>query len=69
MLIGARRTGLHRPLERRDLDMQDGSDPAVDSSEAAIDGRGEFIRIADEVSVRTERSADIGKASLLALPA
>jgi hypothetical protein len=49
--------------------MQDGSDPAVDSGEAAIDGRGELIRIADEFSVRAERAADIGEISLLALPA
>ena len=49
--------------------MQHGSDPAVDSSEAAIDGRGELIRLPDEFSVRAERTADIGKVSLLALPA
>jgi hypothetical protein len=49
--------------------MQHGSDPAIDSGEAAIDGRGEFIRIADEFSVRAERAANIGKAALLALPA
>ena len=48
--------------------MQHGSYPAVDSGEAAIDGRGEFIRLADEFSVRAERAADIGKASPLALP-
>jgi hypothetical protein len=49
--------------------MQDGSDPAVDSCEAAIDGRGEFIRIADEFGMGAERAADIGEVSLLALPA
>ena len=47
------------PLERRDLDMQDGGDPAVDGGETAIDGRGEFIGLADEFSVRAERTADI----------
>ena len=68
MLLAARRTK-PGPLERRDLDMQHGSDPAVDSSEAAIDGRGELIRLPDEFSMRAERAADIGKVSLLALPA
>src|SRR4051812_16237660 len=48
--------------------MQDGGDPAVDSGEAAIDSRGEVIRLADEFSVRAERAADIGEVSLLALP-
>ena len=69
MQIGAGRTGLSRPLERRDLDMQDGSDATVDGGETAIDGRGEVIRLADEFSVRAERAADIGEVSLLALPA
>src|SRR3954451_22198258 len=49
--------------------MQHGSDPAVDSGEAAIDGRSEFIRLADEFTVRPECAADIGEVSLLALPA
>ena len=49
--------------------MQDGSYSTIDSSEAAIDRSGEFIRFADEFSVRAERAADIGKASPLALPA
>src|SRR3954447_14877234 len=49
--------------------MQDGCDPAVDSGEAAIDGRSEFIRLADEFTVRPECAADIGEVSLLALPA
>ncbi len=49
--------------------MQHGGDPAVDSGEAAIDGRGEFIRVANEFRMGAERAADIGKAALLALPA
>ena len=57
------------PLERRDLDMQDGSDSTVDGSEAAIDRSGEFVRLADEFTVRAEGTANIGEASLLALPA
>ena len=51
------------------MDMQDGSDSTVDSGEAAIDRSGEFIRLADELSMRAEGTADIGEASLLALPA
>ena len=49
--------------------MQDGGYSTIDSSEAAIDCSGEFIRFADEFSVRAERTADIGKVALLALPA
>jgi hypothetical protein len=49
--------------------MQHGGDPAIDGGETAIDRRGKFVRIADEFSVRAKRAADIGKASLLALPA
>ena len=49
--------------------MQHGSDPAVDSGEAAIDGRGEFIRSANEFRMGAERAANIGKAAPLALPA
>ena len=49
--------------------MQDGGDPAIDGGEAAIDSRGEFIRIANEFGVSAERAADIGKTPLLALPA
>jgi len=49
--------------------MQDGSYSTIDRREAAVDGRGEVIRIADEFSVRAERAADIGKVSLFALPA
>src|SRR6267142_6379420 len=49
--------------------MQDGGHSTVDSSEAAVDRSGKFIRIAYEFSVRAERTADIGKVSLLALPA
>jgi hypothetical protein len=67
--FGARRTNLNFPLERRDLDMQDGSDSAIDSSEAPIDRSGEFIRLADEFAMRAEGAANIGEASLLALPA
>jgi hypothetical protein len=48
--------------------MQDGSHSTIDSSEAAVDRSRKFIRIADEFSVRAERAADIGKASLFALP-
>src|SRR6478752_1815014 len=69
MQIGAGRTGLGRPLERRDLDMQDGGYSTVDGSEAALDGGSEFIRLADEFGMRAGRAADIGKAALLALPA
>src|SRR3954463_11699072 len=64
----ARRTKFG-PLQRRDLDMQDGCDPAVDSGEAGTDGRSEVIRLADEFTVRPECAADIGEVSLLALPA
>ena len=39
--------------------MQDGGYSTIDSSEAAIDCSGEFIRFADEFSVRAERTADI----------
>ena len=49
--------------------MQDGGYSTIDSSEAAIDRSGEFIRFADEFSVRAERTAYIGKVALLALPA
>ena len=69
MRVGARRTSLDGPLERRDLDMQDGSDSTVDGGEAAIDSSGQFIWFADEFTVRAERTANIGKASLLVLPA
>ncbi len=49
--------------------MQHGGDPAVDSGETAIDRRGEFVGFTDEFAVGAERTADIGKVSLLALPA
>lgn len=49
--------------------MQDGGGSTVDSSEAAFDRRGEFVRLADEFTMRAEGAANIGEASLLALPA
>src|SRR6186713_673187 len=67
--LGAGRTSMDGPLERRDLDMQDGSDSTVDGGEAAINRRREFIRRVDEFTVGAERAADIGEVSLLALPA
>ena len=66
-LVPANKPGL--PLERRDFDMQDGGDATVDGSEAAIDRGGEFIRLADEFAMCAEGAANIGEASLLALPA
>ena len=66
--FGARGTSLDYSLERRDLDMQDGSNSAIDSCDAAIDRSREFIRLADELTMRAEGTADIGEASLLALP-
>ena len=49
--------------------MQDGSYSTVDSREAAIERSGEFIRLVDEFTVGAEGTADVGEASLLALPA
>jgi hypothetical protein len=49
--------------------MQDGGYSTVDSREAAIDRSCEFIRLVDEFTVGAEGAADVGEASLLALPA
>src|ERR1700704_5046486 len=58
-----------RVLERRDVNMQHGGLAVIKCGEAAVDGCGEFVRLADGFAMGAECASDRGEITLLALPA